>query len=244
MRKLVLLVALMAVPAFAMTAVVDDTAKTLTLDSTADGVNIVALGLTVDSDSGTIDSVAISPSTFNIYMDSAFTAGNSYTYGAGIPTAMIDQAGELALPADDFAISAGMLNGEEDAGADGAAVVTITFTGDAAGTISLNAIRGGVVATDGTALAMDPVAFDFAGAACGGDFDASGNVTATDITLLVNYWLANKAGFGSVAPLGAAGYVEGMDIDSSGGVTATDITLLVNHWLANKSGFGSIAPCM
>lgn len=79
---------------------------------------------------------------------------------------------------------------------------------------------------------------------CKGDFNASNNVSSADITLLVNYWNANKNAITKVAPVGLAGYVVGMDLNVSGTITSADITLVVNHWNATKNAITKIAPCM
>jgi hypothetical protein len=159
MKKILATVVILALCAPAMAAVTvviadnpaDDTG-TITVSS--DAGNIVGLGLDIEVTGGNITDVSIEPSTFEIYPDTAQELGESYgygDYGDNGPIAEQLEAGSKALPASSFAISVGMLNGEEIAGAAGAASVVITVTVDANVNVcvSENALRGGIVLTTG-----------------------------------------------------------------------------------------------
>lgn len=157
MKKILvsLMVLALCVPAMAATVVVADNTSdnTGTITITAASGAIVGLGLDVAVTGGNItEIVSISPATFNIFPDAAQAIGAGYLYGEGSPVAVIGSAGVDTLPSASFAISAGMLNGEATAGASGAASVVITVRVDANVTVSVseNALRGGIVLTDGS----------------------------------------------------------------------------------------------
>ena len=142
-------------------------ADTITFSSPGDGVihyeatgaiAPVAMALDVDAD-GTIIGVMVD-SFFDIYMDSAhdmemITPG-SYTYGAGIPTAHQDVVGELPLPQQNFCISMGGLGGETEPldPAPMSGEITLTAGTATSVTITENALRGGVVGTDGVKMTV------------------------------------------------------------------------------------------
>jgi len=113
----------------------------------------VAMALNVDAD-GTITAVAVD-SFFDIYMDAAhdmeLAEPGSYNYGEGTPIANQDTVGEAVLPLSSFCISMGGLGGEVEP------IDPAPMTGDimlisgtaTSVTITENALRGGVVGTDG-----------------------------------------------------------------------------------------------
>lgn len=82
---------------------------------------------------------------------------------------------------------------------------------------------------------------------CKGDFDDSGTITSSDISLLVNYWLNYRNVFG-VAPIEQPGWVDGMDLHPlnapDGIITSGDISVLVNHWLRYKNMPIFPIPCL
>jgi len=157
-KALVILVVLaLCVPAMAATVTITDNLDgtgTITVDAV--GGNIVGLGLDIDvTVGGNITAAVVDTATFNIHMDAAHdmeegTPG-SYGYGDGTPIANQDAVGEAAVSAN-FAVSVGALNGESTAGATGSASVSITVTvdGDTTIEVSENALRNGIVLTDGT----------------------------------------------------------------------------------------------
>lgn len=221
----------------------------LTLETT-DGDAAIA-----DTDAATVVAVwedAGKTYGFNTYVDYAFTVEGatpgSYAIAAGHPLAKTGEAGALAtFPSSAFSISMGALDdrGSLEGVTGSGVLMTIQFdlTADSTVTIGLDMLRGGIVG-EGVDVIEVPgaVALAAAGPACKGDFDGSNTVTSTDITLLLNYWIANK-NFLNIAPLNGSGWVDGMDISGDGSVTSTDITLLLNHWIATKN-FLNIAPCM
>lgn len=162
MKKILasLLVLALCAPAMAATVeVIDDADGTGSIVVTAEGADpIVGLGLDIVVTGANVTAVTISPATFNIYPDAAYTlettTPGSYTYGAGSPVALIAGPGKDDLPLASFCISAGMLNGSGTPGADGAAVVTIDVETDLASgsctvAVTENAARGGIVLTTG-----------------------------------------------------------------------------------------------
>ncbi|MHC5185142.1 MAG: hypothetical protein ACYSPI_12855 [Planctomycetota bacterium] len=159
-RSFQVLFVLLFVCAHVMAATVtmtDNGDGTVTVAVTADGaVNIVALALDIDvTDGGNVTDVSIDTPCFNIFPDSAFSqelwVPGSYVYGSGTPIADTSAPGEIALAAS-FTLCAGCLNGAATPGADGAASVQFTLMLDAPATVcvSENALRGGIVSTDGT----------------------------------------------------------------------------------------------
>ncbi len=161
-KALVILVVLaLCVPAMAATVVITDNADgtaTVEIDATADGQNIVGLALEIDvTVGGDITAAALVQASiddgFNIYMDAAYTQeqGGDYVYGTGTPIADKAVVGEVAI-SNNFAVSAGALNGEAVPGADGALIVNITVTvdGDTTITVQENGLRGGIVLADGS----------------------------------------------------------------------------------------------
>lgn len=237
MKKMALILALcVAAPLYAATVSATftdngDGTGTLTLDSNGDP--IVAVALTVDADAA-VEAALVDP-LFNIYMDAAYSdetaTPGSYVYGTGTCQAVVDAAGELPGPQTDFAISAGMLNGEAVAGADGADVVEITITGVASGTISANALRGGVVDVNGNELDLDPASVAFSitsGPACWsnpnqalGDANEDGFVDGVDVNALI-------AAFGTAS--GSAGYDACADFSRDGFVDGVDVNVLIANF--------------
>jgi len=133
-------------------------AANVTVSSPADGqilltadAGIVGVGLTVDG--GSIDAVAVD-SFFDVFIDSAFTAGAGYEIGDGIPTALQSGPGELALPSSSFSISVGGLDDDGIEAGTEEAPLTATFTltptaGTTSVTIDEDTLRGGIVGYDG-----------------------------------------------------------------------------------------------
>ena len=165
MKKILasLLVLALCAPAMAATiSIVEGTGADagkaiVTIDSTGDTVNMVGLGLDVDT-TADVTAVEIVTPDFNIYPDAAYSEelGDGYVYGEGTPVAAKLVAGEIALATSpqSFALSFGNLNGIDVAGATGADTVVVKLTLAATGDVTVceNATRGGIVAVDGTAL--------------------------------------------------------------------------------------------
>ena len=184
MKKILVSLLVLALCAPAMAATVGivsngDGTGTITVTAAA-AVNIVGLGLNIDVQSGgNITAATVDTGTFDIFPDAAHdlevAVPGSYTYGAGTPIAIKDGVGEAAI-SNNFAISVGALNGADIAGATGSATVVITVTVDADTTICVeeNAIRGGIVLTDGTGEDIDGTtvcALISGGSACVGAAD-------------------------------------------------------------------------
>jgi hypothetical protein len=154
--KLMLLLLSLCTPTVAATVSMVDNADgtlTVTISTEAGEANIVGLALDIDVDSGAaVMGVSIDTPCFNIFPDAAFDLGGSYSYGEGIPVCFPNVPGQAILPAANFTLCAGCLNGAATPGADGAAAVQFTLTLDTPATVcvSENAIRGGIVLTDGT----------------------------------------------------------------------------------------------
>jgi hypothetical protein len=167
---------MMAAPLYAAATVSavdnEDGTCTITIDASSEAAYPVGIALDVDVAGGIlIDDVAVD-SFFDIYMDAAHdmeegTPG-SYGYGDGTPIAKQDEVGEttLAVDGDEFCISMGGLGGETAITASAPAISTITLTSDedCTGTVCLNALRGGIVGTDGVAVAsnLDSACIPFA----------------------------------------------------------------------------------
>ena len=159
MKKILvsLMVLALCVPAMAATVVIDDGTPgdgIGTITVTREGTeNIVGLALEIaQTAGGNIAGVTVDTATFDIFPDAAYDLGVAYTYGAGTPIANPLAAGEVGI-SNSIAISVGALNGAATAGATGSASVVITVTVDTADTtieVQENALRGGIVLTDGT----------------------------------------------------------------------------------------------
>lgn len=239
----------LCVPAMAATVTVNDNGDgtgTIVVDA-GEGNAIVGLALNIDTTGGNISALSISPATFNIYPDAAHdmevVTPDSYSYGAGSPIANQDAVGEADLSSS-FAVSAGMLNGADIAGADGAQVVTINITVDADTNICVaeNALRGGIVLTDGTAVAIDgtTVCGDITSSVpCYGDFNGDGFTTTQDMGLIINQ--LSQKGAPYVIPSGDALYNALMDLNSDGFVTTQDMGLIINYLSA--AGAPYVVPC-
>ena len=158
MKKILvsLLVLALCAPAMAATvgAVTSPGQAVITVTAENGVFNIVGMGLDVDIVSGTVDGCTVDTATFNIFPDAAhdleIATPGSYTYGAGTPIALQDGPGETTTAAS-FAVSVGALNGAAIPGATGSASVQLTITAAAGATVDIseNALRGGIVLTDG-----------------------------------------------------------------------------------------------
>jgi hypothetical protein len=253
MKKLaILMVLLMAAPLFAdATVTITDNGDLTATVSVAAPVNIVGMGLEMSVDAGTVDALSIDQALMNIYMDAAYTeeAGDGYAYGEGTPICDCATAGEIALPQASFCVSAGMLNGETVAGADGYAQVDIQVTVSEAAELCVapNALRGGAVDINGDEQVFAQVCADVTGGGCACWGDATGTDTAVpeggngsvnifDLQLLVNL-IKDEPGF--TTPTTPAIECFDMttsetdptalaDADPDGNVNIFDLQLLVN----------------
>ncbi|HIJ71189.1 MAG TPA: hypothetical protein HPP87_07475, partial [Planctomycetes bacterium] len=178
MKKLILTLVVLA-----LTAPVSVQAITFTATDPCDGTCVVefdagldpnvppvAMGLTVTVDGSdpcdAITAVDGIDSFFDIYMDYAYNDPCSYTYGAGHPIADPCAAGVASLPSMKFCVSMGGLGGSAkplaSAPMSGTAFVLHADNAVAdpcgpavTGTISLNALRGGVVGSDTEPMATN-----------------------------------------------------------------------------------------
>ena len=177
MKKLILTLVVLAltapvhVQAITFTATDADGVCTVTFDAGLDpNVPPVAMGLTVTVDGSdpcdAITAVDGIDSFFDIYMDYAYDDPCSYTYGAGHPIADPCAAGSASLPSMKFCVSMGGLGGAAkplaSAPMSGTAFVLHADNAVAdpcgpavTGTISLNALRGGVIGSDTEPMATN-----------------------------------------------------------------------------------------
>jgi hypothetical protein len=262
-----LLVLALCAPVMAATVTINDNGDgtgTIVVDATAEGL-IVGLGLNIDTTGGNITALSIEPATFNIFPDAAhdmeLTTQGSYGYGDGTPIANQDAVGEAALSSS-FAVSVGMLNGETTAGAAGAAVVTINIAVDAATNICVeeNAIRGGIVLTDGTGVDIDgavvcgdvipgpvvPTCQDYNLTKLTGGTDNLVNVS--DINLFIGYVNTNKTGSFFVVNAANPNYDPLYNITAKQGGTDTlinvsDLNALISWINATKTGTFFVVNC-
>jgi len=159
-KALVILVVLaMAAPLYADTITLSAGVDPGTIEYAATGaIAPVAMALDVDAD-GTITDVAVD-SFFDIFMDAAHdeevAVPDSYVYGAGTPIANQDTVGEAVLPLAEFCISMGGLGGEAEPldPAPMSGVITLTAGTATQATITANALRGGIVGTDGVEMTV------------------------------------------------------------------------------------------
>ncbi|MHC5162773.1 MAG: hypothetical protein ACYSO4_06620, partial [Planctomycetota bacterium] len=167
MKKILasLLVLALCAPAMAATITLEDIGggqATITVATEGEEANIVGLGLDVTVTGGVVTAVDVDDMAvqkFDIFPDYAYfletdeDPNDGYEYGEGHPVAAMLEAGKLELPQSSFALSLGNLNGEEIAGADGAAevVITVTWDGDLL-EVCENATRGGIVNVDSEKL--------------------------------------------------------------------------------------------
>jgi hypothetical protein len=209
----ILVVLALCVPAMAATVdiAIDGDEATITVTAAA---NIVGLALDIDIADGDVTSATVDTATFNIFMDAAhdLEATTGYNYGDGTAIANQDIVGELALPAQNIAISVGALNGAATPGADGSAVVVITVVADGASiTVSENNLRGGIILADGTGEDIDggSVSADFEGGevVCVGDItedylSGTALINGLDLSALVVYLTPHAPGY-AVSPIPA-----------------------------------------
>ena len=132
----------------------------------------VAIGLDIEvtgtdpNQDGPIHTVTVDSAFFEIFMDAAYDMESDpctppYTYGAGTPVANVAVRGQATLPSSHFSLSMGGLGGPEkplmEAPMSGD-LVTLFSDGGSAGTLGINAIRGGVIDADGNPMTtnVDP----------------------------------------------------------------------------------------
>ncbi len=147
---------------------VDNQDGTCSIPWSSDDLPIVAMGLDVDvTGDDDIGDLAYG-SFFDIFMDQAYDeeAGDGYTYGedkGNGPVARQDQPGQLALPQTNFCISMGGLGGASEPLDDPCMAGTIVLTADpcnSSGTLSENALRGGVIDENGAQVTTNlPIPF-------------------------------------------------------------------------------------
>jgi len=115
---------------------------------------VVGMSMKVNVTGGTASSVTVTPAAwFNVFMDSAFTIGETYTIGQGMSTASQTAPGQLALPSAAFSICVagldddGVGTGTEEAPLTGSIVIVGTPSATIA--ITQDTLRGGIVGYDG-----------------------------------------------------------------------------------------------
>jgi hypothetical protein len=161
MKKILaaLLVLALIAPAMAdvaITSAFDNVSKNLTISfNPTAGASVRGIAVTVTVTGGAVD--AYVSSSFNTFVDYAFSNPTGYTVGAGNPVAKETQAGVLALPVASgtpFAVSVGYLDtAGHQAGLTAAGTVAVLHIGSiapAGGTVAVvaNAARGGAVVGD------------------------------------------------------------------------------------------------
>ncbi len=236
MKKLIvsMLVAALCVPAMAgVTATTEVTAPgELTITLTADGTEtteLVGVAIEVDSDVP-VQTCAITESFFDVFVDSAFSAGSGYTVGDGVPTASQDAPGELALPATSFSVSVagldddGIGEGTEEAPLTCTIVLTVTETANI--TLGVDTLRGGAVSYAGaeTITGLPTTVLVETGPACwafpcqtSGDYNGDDLITAIDVQGLLGAWAPNP-------------YDPCADFNRDGFITAIDVQILLGVW--------------
>lgn len=120
------------------------------LYSAAAGEVIRGLSIVIEADGGaTIDEITNVNTEFNVFMDAAFDDPGNYEVGYGDPVFDPDGPGLIGLPASRISLSMGIVDiGGGQAGAsDGGTfdLVTLVLSGSADVTITLDALRGGIV---------------------------------------------------------------------------------------------------
>jgi hypothetical protein len=246
----------MCAPAMAATiTVTDNLNSTVTVTVTRGGAepNIVGLALDVDLDQGSVTAVsAPTPATFNIYPDAAYSdeivTPNSYVYGSGTPVADQDNAGEIALPQQNFCLSLGNLNGESTPGADGSLSVSITLTLSDPNYVEVceNSVRGGIVAVDGTALDADCASADnIQGASCRDKIFSVQGSDARDLYDAYitagkdpNCWCWRYQCYGD-----SDNATEYVLIEGDYRIYDNDLTALSNNWKRHPTSTPAADPC-
>lgn len=264
MKKMLAIVAVLTFVTGAMAATVTltdggvDENGLVTVGYTYDGEDApVAFGLVVASDVS-ISAVAV-PAFYDVFIDSAYTLGDGYTYpgegtSTGIPTAQVGVAGELALPATDFAISAGGLkDGETDMPPQTEAEQFFTlqiadFGSLAEGSydivIAADDVRGGVVSEAG---AFDVVGVTItvevsASSVCYGDANGDGKVNLTDVNTLVVTHLVPLAPAYEMDPVTPE--LAHMDINGDGKLNLIDANTIVVTYLVPMAPSYEIDGCI
>jgi hypothetical protein len=161
MKKLVMMLVVMAMAAPLMAGDVQFTATTngltVTVDYVATGGTIRGMALNVGADVN-IESVVVD-SFWDVFMDAAYMDPDNYGLGDGTPIANPAQAGEVALPLNAFCISVGNLEGTETA-----PELALTAAGPGTGTLDINTLRGAIVDTDGNEMTSNlPIPLEFLG---------------------------------------------------------------------------------
>jgi len=248
MKKLLslLLVCALSAPLFAgavtLTAV-DNQDGTCTINMEITDGSVVGIALDVAVNAGADLTAVAVDSFFDIFIDAAYdmetATPGSYAYGAGQPVCLVDGPGATDIAtamagSRTFAVCAGGLGGASlplaAAPAAPTTVALLTLTGDdgAAGTIDLNAIRGGIVCADATAATVTGVplawtitagttdCWDCAGQALG-DSSGDGAVNFIDLGQM-------KAAF--FTSTGAPLYNKCADFNRDGSVNFIDLGIL------------------
>jgi hypothetical protein len=151
----------------------------------------------------------------------------------------------------------GNLNGETTPGADGAASVAITLTFNDPNLVEVaeNALRGGIVAVDGSSLSASPSSGLVDSAGCFPscvDYNltkkkASGTdnvVNTADLTNFINYVNDNKPGDLFVVPATDPDFDPDYDFNKTGPVNTADLTLMINFVNDNKPGDLFVVNCL
>lgn len=230
MKKLmaILLALAFAAPVFAADvdfAATDNQDGTCTVTYTVNAGIVSAMALNIDADVP-LGCVGIDP-FFDVFMDAAYMDPENYVLGAGTPIADQDAAGEIVLPLESFCISVGHLEGVAVADE-----FTICADQNAMGTIDVNALRGGVVNTDGqkmtTNLPIDFTITSHGGCGCCGDVNGDGKISPGDLAAITAF--LSPAYAETDPPYTAdpipAGY-EIMDSNQDGKISAADLAFIV-----------------
>jgi hypothetical protein len=257
MKKLLslLLVCALSAPLFAGAVNLTSTDNgdgTCTIKMEITDGSVVGIALDVAVNAGPDLTAVAVDSFFDIFIDAAYdeeTGGDGYTYGEGQPVCLVDGPGATDIAtamagSRTFAVCAGGLGGAAKpltaAPAAPTTVDLLVLTGadGAAGTIDLNAIRGGIVCADATAATVtgNPLAWSISVVTtdcwgCAGqnlgDASGDGNINFADLVAL-------KAAFGSST--GAPNYNKCADFDRSGTINFGDLVILKQNF--GKTGLG------
>ena len=228
MKKLMTILLVLAITAPLFAADVDFAAKdnqdgTCTVTYTVNAGAISAMALNIDADVP-LGCVGIDP-YFDVFMDSAYMDPENYNIGDGTPIAGQDTVGEIELPLDSFCISAGHLQGIALADE-----FTICADQDAMGTIGENALRGGVVNTDGQKMTTNlPIDFTITMQdVCFGDVNNDGKISAGDLAAITAFLSPTYAETDppyTADPIPAGN--EAMDANQDGRISAADLAFIV-----------------
>ncbi len=201
----------------------------VTIPWTADE-GVVGMALTVDATEPIVE-VVIAGNFFDVFVDSAFSAGSGYTVGDGTPIATQEAPGPLLLPATNFSIcfagldDDGIGTGTDEAPTSGAITLRINWGSNPTVRIDIDTLRGGIVGYNGAMsvvglpieVQIEPHRHCWGPCKPHGDYNLDGLITAIDVQGLLSAWAPNP-------------YDVCADFNYDGMITAIDVQILLNSW--------------